>query len=718
MKKNLVYLMVFLFAAAGNLKADEGMWLLHLLQEKNMEEMKDMGLELTAEDIYDINNSSLNDAVGALDGGSCTAELVSPEGLLLTNHHCGYDEIQNHSSVENDYLKNGFWAMTREEELPNPGKTVTFVIRMEDVTEKVLPELSNDLTGDERAQKVEKLTADLVSKATEGTHYDAYVRGFYNGNRYILFVNETFRDVRLVGAPPESIGKFGGDTDNWMWPRHTGDFSLFRVYTGPEGKPADYSPDNIPLNPRHFLPISLNGYEKDDFTLLMGFPGSTDRYMTSFQVEELLEITHPNRVKIRGVKQELMMEDMRADEKIRIMYSAKYSQSSNYWKYSIGQSEGLRNLKVIDRKRKLEEEFTEWIRKNEQRKESYGEALQLIKEGVKGRKDLKYTSQYLIECMFSGMETVQVGNMLRFIYQELSSENPDMGRVEMISGYIKNNLEGFYEEYNPETDKKISKAMVELLVEDVKPEFLPDELEIVRDRYNGNAEKYIKKYFKKSILPYKEKVMEFLEDPDLRTLEKDPGVQLAISFFNSYMGLNTLIEPFDAKVERGSRLWMAGIMEMKKDHTFYPDANSTIRLNYGTIDDYFPKDAVKYLHFTTLKGVMQKEDPENPEFVVSERLKELYAKKDYGIYGMNGIMPVCFTSNNDTTGGNSGSPIMNSRGELIGITFDGNWEAMSGDVAFETELQKSIHVDIRYVLFIIDKYANASHLLEEMTLVQ
>lgn len=683
-----------------------------------MDKMKEMGLELTAEQIYSINNSSLKDATGALDGGSCTAELISGEGLLLTNHHCGYDEIQNHSSIENNYLKNGFWAMTKEEEIPNPGKTVTFVIRIEDVSDKILPELSPDLTGDARSEKLESLTRDIISEATDGTHYDAYVRSFYSGNQYILFVNETFRDVRLVGAPPESIGKFGHDTDNWMWPRHTGDFALFRVYTGPDGKPADYSTDNVPLEPRHFLPVSLKGYEKDDFTMVMGFPGSTDRYMTSWQVEELLNITHPNRIKIRGIKQELMMEDMKKSERIDIMYSSKYSRSSNYWKYSIGQSEGLRKLNVIDRKKELEDQFREWVGEDGQRQDKYGETLSLIETGIKERKDLQHSSQYLMECMFSGMETVQLGNMFRFLYMELSAEEPDMERVQMVASYIRNNATEFYKEYNPPTDKKISKAMLDLMLEDVKPDFQPEILTEIRDKYRGDTEKYIKKYFKKSMLPYESEVMEFLDDPDLKTLEKDPGVQMAISFFETYMGLNAISAKYDEMIEEGSRLWMAGLMEMQEDRAFYPDANSTLRLTYGAVGDYYPRDAVRYSHYTTLGGVMEKEDPENEEFIVSEKLKELYRTKNYGRYGENNVMNVCFTTNNDITGGNSGSPVINANGELIGVVFDGNWEAMSGDVAFENDLQKSINVDIRYVLFIIDKYAGATHLIEEMNIVE
>lgn len=716
MRKVLLVLTFLVFAFQARVHADEGMWLLSLIGQVNMDEMTEMGLQLSAEQIYSINQASLKDAVGALDYGSCTAELVSPDGLLLTNHHCGYGEIQNHSSLEHDYLKNGFWASTRDEELPNEGKTITFLVRMEEVTDRIVSELNEEMGSDERRSKIRSLSGAITAEATEDTHYEARVRSMFNGNRFFLFVTETYRDVRLVGAPPESIGKFGHDTDNWMWPRHTGDFSMFRVYTGPDGKPADYSPDNVPLKSKHYLPVSLRGYEKGDFTMVMGFPGSTDRYMTSWGIQELLEIEHPNRIKIRGIKQDIQMEDMQADEKVRIQYASKYSRSSNYWKYSIGQSRGLKKLNVLEKKQKIEEEFTAWVNQSEERKALYGNALKDIQEAVEGRKELVNAQQHLVECVFYGMETVLFGRNLRELETALSDPEPEADQIREIADALKEYSADFYKDYNPPTDKKVMTAMVNLLIEELDDEFLPANILEVKTKYKGNADKYVDKYFKKSFLTDQARFNAFMDNPTLKALQKDPAYQ-AVKASQIYFEVMGRLAEFDASYSRGSRLFLKGLIEMYPERDFYSDANSTMRMNYGVVGDYYPRDAVLYTHYTTLKGVMEKEDPDNYEFVVSERLKELYEAKDYGPYGKDGQLHVCFTSNNDITGGNSGSPVMNANGELIGIAFDGNWEAMSGDIAFETELQKCINVDIRYVLFVIDKYAGASHLIEEMTLV-
>ncbi len=497
MRKVFLLIIGFILAFQARVYADEGMWLLNLIGQVNMDEMSEMGLQLTVEQIYSINQASLKDAVGALDRGSCTAELVSPDGLLLTNHHCGYGEIQYHSSIEHDYLKNGFWAMTRDEELPNEGKSITFLVRMEEVTDQIASEVNEQMSMEERNSKIRSLSSAVTSKATEGTHFEARVRSMFNGNRFFLFVTETYFDVRLVGAPPESIGKFGHDTDNWMWPRHTGDFSIFRVYTGPDGKPAEYSTENVPLKSKYYLPISLKGYEKGDFTMVMGFPGRTDRYMTSWEIQELLEIEHPNRIHIRGIKQDLQKEDMMADERVRIQYASKYSRSSNFWKYSIGQSKGLKNLNVVAKKQKREAAFTEWVNQDEDRKVLYGNALKDIREAVEGRKDLQNASQYLMETIFmGGMESVMFARNLLSLERLMADPEPDQEKIDNMVEALRENSTDFFKDYNRSTDKKVMTAMINLLIEELDEEYLPSNILEVISKYNGDASKYVEKYFK------------------------------------------------------------------------------------------------------------------------------------------------------------------------------------------------------------------------------
>lgn len=717
MKKILSLFAGILIVATISLKADEGMWILTLLDELNMGKMTEMGLELTAEEIYSLNSSSLKDAIGALDYGSCTSSLISPDGLLLTNHHCAYGEIQYHSSVEHDYLSNGFWAADKNQELANPGKTVSFIIRIEDVTEEIIDKIDFDQNEIAQQSKLEALAKPIIDKATEGTHYEASVKSFFNGNKYYLIVMETYKDIRLVGAPPESIGKFGADSDNWMWPRHTGDFALFRVYTGPDGKPAEYSPDNVPLKSKYFLPVSVKGYKKEDFAMILGFPGSTNRYMTSWEVNELLEIENPNRIQIRGKRQEILMNDMQVNDKIRIQYASKYSRSSNYWKYSIGQSQGLKRLNIANRKREIESLFTDWINSNPERHDKYANTLSLIEEGVKNRKEYVNASQYILETMYLGMESLSFAFRFRNLYEALSEHPNDKDKVNETIEKIRNSLDDFYKDYNASTDKKVTVEMLKLVKDNIKPNLQPDIFEKINKSFNGNIKKYTDWYFKKSVFPYKDKMEAFLEKPAARKLINDPAFEAALSMYNSYIEYYSLGMEYESKVNLGKKLWMEGLMEMMADKTFYPDANSTIRLTYGKVSDYWPKDAVYYFYKTSLDGVMEKEDPDNWEFVVSEKLKELYKAKDYGPYGEQGEMPVCFITDNDITGGNSGSPVINGKGELIGIAFDGNWEAMSGDIIYEKDLQKCINVDIRYVLFVIDKYAGAKHLIDEMKLV-
>ncbi len=715
MKKIISLFFSFLISFSFLVKADEGMWLLPLLEKLNVGTMTKMGLKLTAEEIYSINQSSLKDAI-VIFGGGCTAEIVSDQGLLLTNHHCGYGRIQAHSTVENDYLRNGFWAMSKKEELANPGLSITFLVRIEDVSEKINSELNDDLTEETRYNKIREISGQIEDEATEGNHYSVRVQSFFGGNYFYLMVYERYTDVRLVGAPPSSIGKYGGDTDNWMWPRHTGDFSVFRIYSGPDGKPADYSPDNIHLKPKHYLPVSIIVVENDDFAIIMGYPGGTQRYMTSYGIDEVLQITHPNRIKIRGIRQDIMLEDMLASDKVRIQYSSKYSGSSNYWKFSIGQSQGLKRLKIKEKKQKLEDMFREWTDVDPVRKQKYGEALDLIKTSIEAKKEYSHADQYLMECLLRGSEIISAARRLTGLYEALEEGNQE--DIDNQAERIKTSMANFFKDYSPPTDRKIVKAMFKLYAQNVIEEYQPTIFNEIRSKYKGNFDKFVDAMFDKSVIVNQTKLNTFLDKPNKKVLEKDPGFKASRSIFGKFMELRTKTAEFDTDLAKGRRLYIAGLMEMQKDRVFYPDANFTMRITYGTVGDYDPQDAVHYSYQTTLKGVMEKEDPDNFEFVVEEKLKELYEKKDYGVYGKDGVMPVCFTTNNDITGGNSGSPVINANGELIGLAFDGNWEAMSGDIAFEPELQKCISVDIRYVLFIMDKFAGAKHLVDEMTIIE
>jgi len=711
--KRLVALFIALVVSINmSLRADEGMWLLPLLEQLNMGKMTELGLELSAEEIYSLNQPSIKDAI-VIFGGGCTAEIVYSQGLLLTNHHCGYGVIQSHSTVEHDYLKDGFWAMSKDEELANPGLSVTFLVRIEDVTSRVLKDVINDMTESERAEAINSARREIVNEATDGNHYRANVNSFFGGNNYYLLVYEIYSDVRLVGAPPSSIGKFGHDTDNWEWPRHTGDFSVFRVYMGPDGKPAEYSEDNVPLKPRHYLPVSAKGVDENDFAMILGYPGGTQRYMTSYGVEEVLSITHPNRIKIRGIRQEILMADMMADPKVNIQYASKYSGSSNYWKFSIGQKQGLERLNVKGKKEKLEKRFTEWVNKNRKRNELYGDALELIKTSIEGRAEYNNAQQYLSECLLRGTELPTMARNAQGLLTALNGDDEE--EINEAIGRLKQRAEGFYKDYNPPTDRKATKAMIKVFMEDLDPVFWPDFVAQIDKEYGGDVDKYVDNMFDNSIFTTEDKLMNFLNDPDAEKLENDPALKSAMDLLMVYRDIMQKSAEFDINLEKGRRLYIAGLREMDPEVVRYPDANFTIRLTYGSVLPYQPKDAVIYKHYTSMEGVMEKYVPGDYEFDLPDRLIELYEQKKFGRYAdPDGHMPICFLTNNDITGGNSGSPVINGKGELIGLAFDGNWEAMSGDVAFEPDLQRCINVDIRYVLWIMDIYAGAGHLVEEM----
>ena len=716
MKKIISLIVSFLMTGMISLKADEGMWLLPLLEKLNIDKMTSMGLKLSAEDIYSVNHSCLKDAVVIFDVG-CTGEIVSSEGLLLTNHHCGLDAIQNHSSVEHDYLKEGFWAKTREEELPNPGLTATFLVRIEDVTSRILANLNDSMPEELRSEKVRQISHEIVEDATRDNHYEAMVKSFFDGNNYYMLVYEVYNDVRLVGSPPSSIGQFGYDTDNWMWPRHTGDFSVFRVYAGTDGKPTGYSRQNIPLKPRHFIPVSLKGYKEGDFTMVIGYPGNTERYMTSYEVKELIEVVHPNRIAIRGLRQDILMKDMQADPAIDIKYASKYSRSSNYWKFSIGQYEGLKALKTYNKKQQLEKEFTTWVNEDELQKTKYDNALNLVREAVIARRPYQHALQYITECLFGATEIIGFASKSMGLYMGLLMEPDNKTKIDSLAAELKAMGDKYYNEYSLSTDRKVTPAILKLFYEKVPESFRPDFFRVIQTKYKDDIDRYSGDLFNRSIFSSQDKFNSFIQNPTRKVLEKDMAFVAALTTLSKFRELYQNRLQLNMNYEKGQRLFIAGLMEMMDNKVFYPDANSTMRFSYGTVQDYFPRDAVHYDYYTTLNGVIQKEDSSDWEFLVPEKLTELFKNKDYGIYGEKGVMPACFITTNDVTGGNSGSPVLDAEGNLIGLAFDSNWEAMTGDVIFEPALQRSICVDIRYVLFIMDKYAGASHLVQEMKIV-
>ncbi len=720
MKKTILLSLLTTFTLAGH--ADEGMWMLTDLKKQNAAVMYDMGLDISIDDVYSPDNISLKDAVVHF-GGGCTGEVISAEGLVLTNHHCGYGYIQQHSSVEHDYLTDGFWAMTREQELPCEGLTITFIDKILDVTTYVKEQLKKD----EDPEGLNYLSPSYLSKVAarfakkEKIKTDEFtvleLKPFYGANKYYLFVKTVYKDIRMVGAPPSSIGKFGADTDNWMWPRHCGDFSMFRIYADKDGKPANYSATNVPLKVKKHIAINLKGVKEGDFTFVMGFPGRNWRYMISDEVEERMQTTNFMRDTIRGVRLRVLGEEMAKDAKTRIQYAAKYASSANYWKNAIGMNEGLVKLKVLDKKKEQQEHLLEYGR--ETGNNSYKEAFDAIRSIVAKRRNAVYHQQAIYEALMLGTEFYKVPDTDAL---RNALESNDKKAIKEETENLKEAYKKFYnKDYNPEVDRKVSKQLIALYAKLISAEQRISIFKQINENFGGNTDAFVDACFDKSIFRSQAALDAFLQKPDIKTLREDLMVKYSKSVKDGYNATSNAMKAETDAYNLAHKTWVAGMLELKaKNGTpVYPDANSTLRLTYGKIGSYEPADGVEYLYYTTLKGVMEKEDPNNPEFVVPAKLKELYEKKDFGPYAMpDGRMPICFATGTDNTGGNSGSPVFNSKGELIGTGFDRNYEGLTGDIAYNPQLQRAACVDIRYTLFIIDKFAGAGHLIDEMTIIK
>jgi len=706
-KKAGLLILSAIILSIGSLHADEGMWMLPLIQKLNIKKMSEIGFKLSAKDIYSINNSSLKDAVLHF-GAGCTAEIISRDGLVLTNHHCGYSSIQKLSTVDHDYLQNGYWAMNRDEELPAKGLTVTFLDRFEDVSKEVTQALAGVTDPKAGEEALKTISDQLIAKAVgENKYLKGRVVSYFGDNQYYMVITKTYNDIRFVGAPPSSIGKFGADTDNWMWPRHTGDFSMFRIYADKENNPADFSKDNVPFKPKKFLKISLKGVNQNDPAMILGYPGRTNRFMTSYEVKETSEITNAITILVRGVRQNILMADMIADPKIRLQYSSKYAGSSNFWKKAIGMNETFEKLKVYDRRAAEEKTFTDWVSADPARIQKYGKALADVKSAIEQRAKLQIMLKYYMEALNS-IELTTAASRFSPRPERDSRETRGARTGPVITPA------DFYKDYNAATDKKVAKAMISLFKEKMGATNLPDFYKTIDTDFQGNIDAYVEAMFSKSPFVSEEKLKAALAG-DKKELANDLAYRAAKSITSATLKCNKELDQFRAVYARGQKLYIAGILEMKAGQAIYPDANSTMRMTYGKVLSYSPKDGVTFDYVTTLDGVMQKEDPKNWEFVVPARLKELYNAKDFGQYALkDGRMPVAFLTNNDITGGNSGSPVMNRKGELIGTAFDGNWESMSSDIIFEPSLQRCINVDIRYTLFIMDKFGGAGYLLNEM----
>lgn len=710
MKK--LWAVLLLLVASGQVFADEGMWVLKELNKQNLARMKELGFTPSYEQLYSETDPCVANAV-VIFGGGCSGITVSNEGLIFTNHHCGFGSIQQLSSVEHDYLKDGFVSQSKEEELSVPGLTVRYLRETVDVSDRINSQIDSIKEEHLRLAAADSIGQAMADSVGNTEFQAADVVPFYNNNKYFLIVYDVFNDVRMVFAPPSSVGKFGGDTDNWMWPRHTGDFSVFRVYAGADNKPAAYSKDNKPYQPKYVAEVSLQGYQDKDYAMTIGFPGSTDRYLCSWGVQQRIEDSNKPRIEVRGIKQAIWKDAMLKSDEVRIKYASKYAGSSNYWKNSIGMNKGLANLKVIDRKREEEAAFAAWVAQDTKRKEVYGDVLSLLEKGYTSSSEYKKISTYLGEAFLSGAEIVKLARMIQSV--DVKGSTP-----EEIDIFLEDNIKSFFKDYDASLDRKVLAAMMKIVKERVPAENLPDIYKKVDKKYKGDYEKYAADVFKKtSILSY-DNIASMLKDPKkYAKLKKDPAAELSLSVLISLFELQQLTGDSYYDIAKGERLYFAGLKEMHPEKAFASDANFTMRVSYGSIGGYRPYDAAWYDYYTTQKGIFEKENPESDEFWVQPEILNLIRSKDFGQYAnKDGELQLCFLSNNDITGGNSGSPVFDKNARLIGLAFDGNWEAMSGDIAFEPDLQRTISVDIRYVLYMIDKWGKCPRLIEELKLVK
>ena len=721
MVRNIIFAfaMVLIFS---QVYAKEGMWIPLLLEKQNIGEMQERGFRLTAEDIYSINESSMKDAI-VIFGGGCTGELISDKGLLMTNHHCGYSAIQKHSSVENDYLTHGFWAMSQDEELPNEKLTVTFLRRMEDVTDSVLKDVDEKSSMLQQNKIIRSNIDKIVKSSTEGTHFTALVEPFFQGNQYFIFIYEEFTDVRLVGAPPSAIGKFGGDTDNWMWPRHTGDFSLFRIYADADNQPADFSPDNVPYQPKHHFPISLKGVEEGDFTMIFGYPGSTAQYVPSYHISMLTEVLYPQLIDVRTQKLNVYKHYMEMDAATRIQYASKSASVSNAWKRWRGEIRGLEILDAVHKKQEGEESFQQWVMTQKDREDKWGTLLSSYKEVYAHFSDYNLARNLMLELIGrNGLEMVQLAGHYGALVSLLDQKEVDEKKVVETVQELQDRTNRHFKDYSIDIDSEVSPELLIAYRDNSSKEFHPSVYQKINSKYKGDVYSYMKKVFNKSIFSNQKQLISLLNNPsqkNFRKVKKDPAFLLYEELAEVYYGqISDGYRTYNAQLDSLNRIYMQALMAFDSTKNFYPDANFTLRVGYGQVKGYKARDAVYYDYFTTLDGIMEKNDPDIYDYRVPERLKELYELKDYGRYEVNGSVPVCFIATNHTTGGNSGSPVINANGELIGVNFDRAWEGVMSDLMFNPDQCRNISIDIRYALFIIDKFAGAGYLLDEMTLVQ